>query len=78
MTPLYRTSRPHESVLPRAQSGYTREHTHGPLIGMDREEAFLERIKPLWRKSSKVLFWIALAGLIPFAWHLGWFAWSLV
>lgn len=34
----FHTSRPTESVLPRAQSGYTREYIHGPLQPMQYDE----------------------------------------
>lgn len=37
------SSRPTESVLPRAQSGFTREYIHGPLQPMEQEEGALAR-----------------------------------
>lgn len=55
MTPLYRTSRPHESVLPRAQSGFTREYVHGPL---ERDDHRLDLARVILPK----LFW-SLAGI---------------
>ena len=46
------SSRPDPSVLPRARSGYTREHTHGPL---ERDEALLLSI---WSRIAKAWPWL--------------------
>jgi len=78
MTPLIRhADRAPHCVEPVSRSGLTREQVHGKLRGMD-EEALLESIKPMLGKVSKWLFWIALAGLIPFAWHIGWFSFERI
>lgn len=77
MTPhLRHADRPHESILPRARSGHTREDIYGKLA---RDEALLDRLTSYLPK----LFWITAGlgvggavGII--AWHLGWFAWRMV
>lgn len=46
------SSRPHESVLPKPQSGFTREYTHGPL---ERDEALLLSI---WSKIGRAWPWL--------------------
>lgn len=49
------SSRPHESVLPRARSGYTREHTHGRLVSLDEGEA---TTKEIFRLIGRPWLWI--------------------
>lgn len=69
------SSRPDPSVLPRAQSGYTREHVHGPLQGMDEAQLAWRPIGPLSRWLTR----IAIAGAVAlFAYHGGWFVWDQV
>lgn len=53
------SSRPTESVLPRAQSGFTREYIHGPLQPMEQEEGALARFS-----RSFAYFAMGFAGAI--------------
>lgn len=54
------SSRPHESVLPLPKSGRTRYDNHGDLIGMDADEALLERAKVI---LPKLFWWSAAIGV---------------
>lgn len=72
IAPRYTSSRPNEWVLPRPQSGLTREYVHGPLQPMDYAER-LDRIVPRLRRLSAWLTAAALIGLAALAvWHGLW------
>lgn len=57
------SSRPHESVLPRARSGFTREHTHGSLQPLTLEARDTRSIVRPHYDRLRPLLWLSVIGI---------------